>query len=104
MIGRYETLDRRDDAGYLWENFCIAERRKAVRQPGTQYRDYFWRLHSGAEIDYVEAGEQLSGVEFKWSDAKAAKTRAPRSWTAIYPDASFTVVSPDNFADWLSSK
>lgn len=102
LIGRFDSLNRRDDTGVLWENYCVVERRKTVSQPGVQYHDYFWRLHSGAEIDYIEAGEQLSGVEFKWSDNRAAKTRAPGSWLATYPEATFTAVSPDNFADWLT--
>lgn len=103
LIGRYESLSKRDDVGALWENFCIAERRKSITQPGVHYHDYFWRLHSGAEIDYIESADQLVGTEFKWSDKKAIKTRAPGSWSNTYPEAEFKVVSPDNFGDWLLS-
>lgn len=36
---------------------------------------YFWRLHSGAEIDYIETGENMAASGFKYSDIKAGKFR-----------------------------
>jgi hypothetical protein len=56
----------------------------------------FWRTYSQQEIDLVEEmGKQLDGYEFKWSPRKAVKT--PQEWTKSYKDASFTVITPDNY-------
>ena len=101
LISRYQPLSLRDDIGALWENFCIVERRKTAVQPGTMYRDYFWRTHTGSEIDYIEeqAG-QLRGTEFKWNPRKTPRT--PKKWLEAYPHANFTVITPANLSTWLN--
>jgi len=64
--------------------------------------NYFWRTYDQQEIDWIEDREgQLHGYEFKWNPKKAPK--APRGWSKAYPDATFTVIHPGNYAEWLSA-
>jgi len=94
LIDNLKRLDARNDAGALWENFMIAERRKWIEYQGLSAGLYFWRTHTGAEIDLVEDRDgQLTGYEYKWSGRKA---RAPQSFLDAYPGAVYQVVTPDN--------
>ena len=54
LIGNLNSLDNRDDAGMLWENFLIVERMKRKEYKQALYSHYYWRLTSGAELDLVE--------------------------------------------------
>ena len=99
VIDNFQPLDLRMDVGALWENFLVIERRKRNAYTAQFANTYFWRTYTGAELDYVEeANGQLSGFEFKFS-RKLAK--APASWIAIYPGATFTVINQDNFLPFL---
>ena len=96
LIERFLPLQSREDTGALWENFLFIERRKWLENEQVQVRSYFWRLRSGAEIDYVEdSGGQLSGYEFKYNRKQA---KAPQAWQATYPEASFQTINREN---WL---
>ncbi|MBI2410915.1 MAG: ATP-binding protein [Candidatus Kerfeldbacteria bacterium] len=101
VIGRFAPLSQREDHGDLWENFCIVERMKYLAYNQQYATSYFWRLYSGAEIDYVEERNgALYGYEFKWSQRKKPKT--PRTWKAEYPTATYTVVNPDNYLSFVT--
>lgn len=67
----------RNDQGQLWENFIVSERLKMRTYNNIYGSTYFWRTHSGVEIDFVEerAGK-LFGFECKWSSTKSVT--APR--------------------------
>ncbi|NPV57333.1 MAG: ATP-binding protein [Anaerolineae bacterium] len=67
LIQNYSPLHLRQDVGQLWENFLMAERRKANQYAGRLANAYFWRTYDQKEIDYLEerAGS-LAGFEFKW--------------------------------------
>lgn len=96
IIAQFNRLDQRGDVGQLWENFLTMERIKYLTYASEVANLYFWRTYSQQEIDLVEErGKQLDGYEFKWSPKKAVK--APQEWTNNYPEASFTVVTPDNY-------
>jgi hypothetical protein len=96
LIGRFAPLDQREDQRALWENFLFAERRKHLDNFQRRAQPYFWRLQSGAEIDYVEETEgQLAGYEFKYTSKQA---RPPAAWQEAYPGAAFHTVSRGN---WL---
>jgi len=59
---------------------------------------YFWRLYTGAEIDYVEENQgSLSGYEIKWGKQTL---RIPRSWTETY-QADVQLVNKDNYLDFV---
>lgn len=96
LIEKFTPLQLRDDKGKLWENFLFIERSKLLNNRQKHVHPYFWRLQSGAELDYVEESEgQLTGYEFKFGNKKV---KAPASWLEAYPNASFEVINREN---WL---
>jgi predicted AAA+ superfamily ATPase len=89
--------------GGLWENFVFIERLKSTVYTGFYGRRYFWRTYQGQEVDFIEEIEGgLSGFEAKWSMAK--KAHAPSDWVEHYPNASFNVMTPNNYLDYLLLK
>jgi predicted AAA+ superfamily ATPase len=91
----------RNDMGALWENFVVVERLKYLNYAYGSGSLYFWRTHTGAEVDLVEERDgQLYGYECKWGKARP---RSPRSFLEAYPGAQFAVVSPDNFTEYLAA-
>jgi predicted AAA+ superfamily ATPase len=103
IISNFNSLEKRDDVGALWENFCLVERIKANQADGLSPKRYFWRTYDQKEIDYIEeAGGALSAFEFKWSEGKSAKL--PKAWQENYPGASFGVVSPADVDGFILGK
>lgn len=99
LIENFSPLSSRKDIGQLWESFLIAERMKKNEYQKLYSNTYFWRTHTGAELDFVEEREgQLRGFEFKW---KEAKSRAPGSWLETYDNASYQLVHRDNFLEFV---
>jgi hypothetical protein len=100
VIKNFNPLSLRNDAGALWENFMVIERLKTRSHNNIYARDYFWRTWEKQEIDLLEEYEgRLHALEFKWSAEKAAKP--PSAFSRSYPDASYEVVSPDNFLEYI---
>jgi len=99
LLERFSPLSLRDDTGALWENFLFAERSKLLDNHQTRANRYFWRLQTGAEIDYVEEYEgQLDGYEFKFNTKMA---KAPTSWNDTYPHATFKTINRDNWMPFV---
>ena len=99
LLNNFSALDLRPDAGALWENFLVIERRKRNAYRHHPANAYFWRTYTGAELDYVEDIDgQLFGFEFKWT-RKAAK--APAAWAATYPGAVYEGINRDNYLDFI---
>jgi len=74
LVENYNRLDIRNDAGALWENFCILERKKINDASMRFVNSYFWRTYDKKEIDYVEEiGGEIMGFEFKWGTQKSYK-------------------------------
>jgi predicted AAA+ superfamily ATPase len=95
LIEDFKDWEIRPDKGALWENFLVSERRKANAYRGRYGNAWFWRTHTGAELDYVEESDgRLSGFEFKLTKKLASP---PVSWQAAYPDASFSCVTRSNY-------
>jgi predicted AAA+ superfamily ATPase len=100
IIGQYNLLDSRNDIGALWENFIVAERLKKRSYIGIYGNIYFWRTYDGKEIDYVEERDGgLFGFECKWSMKK--KDKPPKKWLESYPGATFELVTPDNYIEFV---
>ncbi len=101
MVDNFKPLKDRDDVGALWENFLIIERMKYRAYSGKKASQYFWRTHTGAELDFVEdSGGQLAGYEFKFGD-KIKK--APETWVKSY-GGDFLLVNQENFLGFISKK
>jgi predicted AAA+ superfamily ATPase len=102
LIDMLKPLHDRNDAGPLWENFLISERIKHNAYSGDFASVYFWRLSTGAEIDYVEEKEGgYFGYEFKWGDKQA---KPPASWQAGYPASGFKTVNRNNYLSFIAGK
>jgi len=85
--------------GALWENFLVAERRKMLAYEESLARSWFWRLPSGADLDYLEEeGGRLCGFEFKFG---TKIPRAPDAWLATYPGSSYAVINLETWLDFL---
>ncbi len=98
LIGNMNRLDQRNDLGALFENFLIAERRKLLNNHRSLSNSYFWRLYTGAEIDYVEETQGvLTAYKIKWGQGKI---RAPKSWTETY-NADVQLLNRKNYLDFI---
>ena len=99
VIGNFLPLSSRTDVGALWENYLISERLKFNNNNRLHSNYYFWRTYTQKEIDLIEetAAGKLRAFEFKWG----IKTpRVPADFQNGYPDATYMVVSKNNFLDY----
>lgn len=100
MIGDYKHLDLRTDTGALWENYIISERMKHNSYNAFYGKSYFWRTQQQQEVDYIEDYDGvLHAYEFKWSTSK--QPRLTETFAKNYPDHTFTIVSPDNYQEFV---
>lgn len=103
VISQFNSLDKRNDVGLLFENFIIMERLKDNEYNSRIGSTYFWRTYDGQEIDLVEEREgKLFGFEIKWSSKKKAKI--PESWEKGYKNGKYEVINSDNYLDFLGVK
>jgi len=101
VIGNFIRLDMRMDRGELWENYLMAERMKYLSYSRRYANRYFWRTYDQQELDLVEEeGTELRAYEFKWSEKRAV--RAPGGWKRAYPEATFEVITPKNYLDFIT--
>lgn len=99
IIANFNAVNFRNDIGQLWENYLISERLKYQQYKRLSSNNYFWRTYNQQEIDWVEEREgRLFGYELKW---KNQKIKIPSLWHKTYKEASFEVITSDNFSEWL---
>lgn len=99
VIAQFNDLNLRNDVGALWENFIFMELTKKTIIGGLLDSYYFWRTHTGQEIDIIkETNGALTAIECKWSEKSA---RIPPLWKEAYPDTSFTTINRENYLDYL---
>ncbi len=102
IIENFNSVQLRNDAGVLWENFLIVERMKNNAYKHHFANTYFWRTHTGAELDYIEEKDgNLNGYEFKW---KKKNSRKPKTWLETYSNSSYSMINQNNFAEFIFSK
>ena len=103
LINNFNPPAKRDDMGAIWENFLVMERIKALSYSGMSPTLRFWRTWEQNEIDVIEDRDgALHAYEFKWNPK--TKPKAPKAFVDAYPDATFEVVTPDNFLDFTLIK
>ena len=91
----------RSDIGGLWENFCIVEKLKFNQANNLRVNQYFWRMYSGQEVDYIEEyNEKLNGYEFKYNPK--AKAKKPSKFLETYPNTSFQIINSENWYKFLT--
>lgn len=100
IVGNFDFIEKRNDAGQLWENLMFMERLKYRAMQGISANVYFWRTYDQQEIDLVEERDgKLDGFEFKWG---GKQVKAPRVWLKTYDNASFKVINRENYGDFVS--
>ena len=101
VVNNFNPLAMRsgNDVGALWENFIVSERMKKQEYARILSNNYFWRTYERQEIDLVEErGGKLYGYEIKHGKASPS---APSLWKTNYPDASYQVISRQNYSDFI---
>ncbi|TVQ23504.1 MAG: ATP-binding protein [Spirochaetaceae bacterium] len=100
VLANFSPIESRQDAGNLWENWLMSERRKFSDAQGMWVNSYFWRTREQTEIDLVEESDGvLAAYEFKYSALK--KVKCPAAFASAYPDARFQLIHPDNVEAFL---
>lgn len=100
LIRNYNPLNIRNDAGGLWENFCIVERMKYNMNRRRFVNTWFWRTYDQKEVDYIEEeGGKLLAVEFKM---KPGRSKVNKEFLETYKEAAFMTVYGDNYWDFIS--
>ena len=99
VINNFNLLPNRNDLGQLWENFLLVERLKKNSYRNIDVNSYFWRTYRQQEIDLVEEKQgKLFAYEIKWANNQVA---IPSEWAKSYPQATFKVITQDNFLDFI---
>lgn len=99
IIENFNPLEFRNDSGALWENFLIIERMKRNHYNQNFVSPYFWRIHTGAEMDYIEDGNgKLIAYEFKFGKKRS---KSKESWLKNYSDSTFKLINQKNYLDFL---
>jgi len=99
IISQFNPISLRNDIGALWENFIFMELIKKSNIQGSFDSYYFWRTHTGQEIDIIkEVNGVLTAIECKWSEEKVS---APTLWQETYPNTTFEIIHKSNYLDFL---
>lgn len=100
LIGDFNDMAVRPDAGAMWENLLVLERLKYWANKGKQTESHFWRSYGGAEVDYLEIeGRKLAAWEFKFGRGKKL-SRGAGSFRREY-GVRVERVDKDNFEEKL---
>ena len=100
LIKNMNFLSQRDDIGKLWENFLIAERMKFNNNRLFLVNSFFWRVYTGAELDYIEEkNNELFGYEIKYKNKRHV---IPRTWISTYKNANYNLINKENFFDFIT--
>lgn len=100
IIGQFNPLQSRLDAGALFENFFISERIKKLTYTGFYGKTHYWRNTQQAEIDFIEIIEnEITAYEIKYNPNKTV--RFTKSFTEKYFPKNCFVVHKDNFWEFV---
>lgn len=101
VIANYAPCELRNDLGALWENFLISERVKNNAFHNRKAKYYFWRTTQKQEIDFIEERDgAFSSFEFKYNPNKA-NAKCPLTFAKNYPEIPFTVITKENYTDFV---
>jgi uncharacterized protein len=99
IIANFNPMEKRNDAGALWENFIFMERMKKASYYKIYRNVFFWRTWDKQEIDLIEEREgKLFGYEIKYGNKNSS---APKIWRETYPDAEFSTINRENYLDFI---
>ena len=102
LIGDFNPIDLRADAGLLWENLLFVERKKLFANKAKVVTANFWRNYGGAEVDYIEkaTNEELKAFEFKYG--KGVLSRGAKSFTDEY-GVKVQLINKGNYLDFIAN-
>jgi hypothetical protein len=99
LIQNFSDPSIRPDIGGLWENFCISERIKKLKNKNLFRNTWYWRTYDKKEIDYIEEYDgKLHGFEIKWGKAKFSKYK---DFLAAYEGSSLELINRENFWEFV---
>jgi len=102
LVNNFLPLENRNDVGALWENYLVSERRKFNECHNLKPNSFFWRTHSGNEIDLIEeANGELFPFEFKYNSEKFS--RGAHSFVENYKSKEIQVVNKQNIFEFLQT-
>jgi uncharacterized protein len=100
IVGNFQPIHSRTDAGALWENYIISERLKNNRYNESDAKPYFWRTTQQQEIDFIEEENGAYHIfEFKWKEKKGV--RFSKTFLRSYEVASQKLVYPGNIEEFV---
>ena len=100
LVGDFNPIGFRSDAGKIWENFLVIERIKRNVNMGSLVKPYFWRSYNGSEVDYLElGGGKMEGWEIK-SGERGSLSRGAGVFMKIYK-AGVSLVNKENFRKFV---
>lgn len=100
LIGDFNPLSIRSDAGFLWENLLFLERMKVYANNHQAANFHFWRSYSGAEVDLIEVYQNLiSAYEFKYNAKSLSKGAG--SFTKQY-GVKVKLINQKNYLDFFN--
>lgn len=100
VLSNFAPLELRNDVGALWENLMVSERVKRNAYSGNFANLFFWRTHERQELDLIEEQDgNLRAFEFKWNPQ--AKAKLPKAFSSAYPEASYQVITPQSYWDFV---
>ncbi|WP_236973703.1 DUF4143 domain-containing protein [Membranihabitans maritimus] len=83
------------------EKLFAYERIKKQNYERLWTNNFFWRTYDHQELDWLdEKSGKLQAFEFKWGSRK--KMKIPTAFVKAYPDASFQVISKNNYLDFIT--
>lgn len=95
LINNFNRLQIRNDAGVMFENYCIIEKIKHYYNQRLIPNLYFWRTHDQKELDLIEEKSgRLWAYEFKLSDKKLVSPKTAHEFSVNYPQSTITTVNP----------
>ena len=99
LIKNLNPLDIRNDAGFLWENFCILERIKRNKYNNIFANYYFWRTYDQKEIDFIEERDgKLFAYEFMLNKEHS---KAPSIFLETYKNSQYQTINRENYYKFL---
>lgn len=100
LVFNYKEINKRNDAGSLWENFCILERMKYREYNNIKANIYFWRTYSQKEIDYIEERDgKMFAYEIKLGKGKISN---PVEFINTYNNSQFEVINQENYLNFVT--
>jgi len=101
VIGNFNSLGLRQDAGQLFENYIVSEYVKANNNKRKLAKYYFWRSFQQQEIDLVEEIDgKINAIEIKWNESK--KVKFPTTFLDAYPTNETVVINKSNYTRFLA--